>query len=461
MAMDKAPKNPDQLDDYVEHVRPDFEKALSQLVAVPTVSADPAHQAGIKRGADLAVRLLTDAGFEARAVPTPGNPVVFGRLVQDPKWPTVSIYNHLDVQPAERSEWAADPFALQIDGARYFGRGASDDKGPALTALMAVVFARAQKLPLNFQFIWELEEEIGSPHFEHFVKGNRAQLATDSIIVADTIWIAAGKPAVPVGLRGMAAFSVSLSTGTRDVHSGATGGAARNPLGELAAIITECYNPETGRVLVPGFYDQVQAPTEAELADFLASGFNVKQFMTDHGLTSLRTSDAAAVLKRIWAEPTFEVHGISGGYAGPGVKTIIPPEASAKISCRLVPHQVPAEIFELIRKFIATRHPDAVVELEAILDPWLSSRSGPYARAADTAFQASFGTRPAFVREGGSIGAVLTLEKYLKVPICMLSLGLPAHNAHAPAESFDWGQASGGIKLFAHYFDTIAKIPRQ
>jgi acetylornithine deacetylase/succinyl-diaminopimelate desuccinylase-like protein len=449
----------EQLNKYVNGVRPDFEQALTELVGIPTVGADPAHASDTKRGADLAVQLLTDAGFTAEAVDTPGHPVVFGRLIQNPKYPTVTIYNHLDVQPADPAEWQTQPFKLTIKGDRYYGRGATDDKGPALTALMAVVFAHEHKLPINFHIIWELEEEMGSPSFEHFVKTKQKQLATDSIIVADTVWIASGKPAVPLGLRGLMAFEISLRTAKIDVHSGSAGGVARNPLGELAQIITECYDAASGHVNIPGFYDAVQPPTSDELDNFLASGFNVKQFMADHELESLRTSDPTQVLSHIMAEPTFEVHGLSGGYTGPGVKTIVPAAATAKISTRLVPNQNPRQIFDLIKGFITKRHPDVKIELKATLDPFLMPQGGRYAEAAATAIEAAFGIRPAFVREGGSIGAVLTMAQHLNVPISLLGLSLPEHAYHAPNEFYDWGQAAGGIKMFAYYFAAIAQIP--
>lgn len=448
--------NSDELNQYVSGIRVNFEQALEQLVNIPTVSADPALAGDIRRGADKAMQLLTDAGFQSETVPTAGHPVVFGRLTQDPKFPTVTVYNHIDVQPADRSEWSTDPFKLTIKHDRYYGRGATDDKGPALSALMAVVFAREHKIPLNFQFVWEFEEEIGSPHFEDFMKTKHKELATDSIVIGDGVWVAPGKPALPTGLRGMMAFEVSLQTAGRDVHSGLVGGVARNPLGELAQIVSECYDAASGQVHIPGFYDHVQPPTAEETQNFLNSGFSVKQFIADHELSSVRTSDTAEVLMRIMAQPTFEVHGFSGGYTGPGVKTVIPGRAKVKISTRLVPNQQPKPVFELIKKFITSKHPDADVTLVATLDPYLGQLKGKHMDAAVGAIEAAFGNKPALVREGGSVGALLTIKKYLNVPILMLPLSLPEQGWHAPGEFYDWGQASGGIKMYAHYFAAIA-----
>jgi acetylornithine deacetylase/succinyl-diaminopimelate desuccinylase-like protein len=436
-----------------------FEHDLGQLVGIPTVSADPAHRADIKRCAALAVELLAEAGFKAKAVPTSGNPLVFGRLVQDPSFPTITLYNHLDVQPADPSEWRTDPFALTIEAGRYYGRGATDDKGPALAALLAVRRAVSAGVPLNFTVLWESEEEIGSPHFEEFVRAHRAELDTNVVVVSDTEWIAAGRPAIPYGLRGLVTFEVSLRTARNETHSGSVGGATRNPLGELAGIIAECYDPSTGRVLIPGFYDAVSWPTESELDSFVASGFTLEHFKRAYGLTSLRSEDPRTLLSRIMAEPTFEVHGIAGGYTGPGVKTSIPPAATAKLSCRLVPSQDPVAIFELIKKFIRARHPDAQVSLEASAQPYLGDPSGPYLRAAAAAVEGAFGKPPVFIREGGTIGAVLTMSQYLRAPIVMVGLSLPEHGYHAPGEHFDWDQARGGIDLFARYFKQVAQMP--
>jgi acetylornithine deacetylase/succinyl-diaminopimelate desuccinylase-like protein len=447
-----------KIDQYVISSREQFEADLARMVAVPTVSASPKHHPDILRGARLAVRLLKDAGFEARVTPTQGNPVVIGSLIVEDSYPTVTLYNHLDVQPADASEWQTDPFHLEIQGDRYIGRGATDDKGPALTVLAAIRYAVSRKIPLNFKVIWEFEEEIGSTHFAEFVAAHMEELATDSVVVSDTIWTAAGKPAIPMGLRGLVTFEVSLRTGQKDTHSGLAGGAARNPLGELAQMISECYDAQSGHVLIPGFYDGVTPATEAELKAYMGSGFSVAQFIIDHELKSLRTHEPKSVLSRIMAEPTFEVHGIVGGYIGPGVKTVVPPAATVKLSARLVPGQNPHHIFRLISNFITSRHPDMEVSLEASAAAYLADTHGGYADAARIATQFAFGVQPTFVREGGSIGAVLTMHEQMHVPVMLLGLSLPEHGYHAPDEYFDWGQAAGGIKLFAKYFAGIAAL---
>jgi acetylornithine deacetylase/succinyl-diaminopimelate desuccinylase-like protein len=251
---------------------------------------------------------------------------------------------------------------------------------------------------------------------------------------------------------------VRLKTGVKDVHSGTTGGLARNPVGELAQLISECYNAKTGHVNIPGFYDGVRQPSDSEANNFVASGFNVDAFMKAHELTSLRTLDAKEASQRIWALPTFEVHGITGGYHGPGVKTIVPHEAEAKISMRLVPDQDPDKILEAFTKFVHEKCPDAQIIAEGTLRPYLGEFTGPYNKAASEAMKAGFGKEAAFTREGGSIGAVVSMHDVLNKPIVFLGLSLPEHGYHAINENFDWQQAGGGIKMFVHYFSALSKI---
>jgi acetylornithine deacetylase/succinyl-diaminopimelate desuccinylase-like protein len=448
------------LDIYIRSVRNEFEAKLAALVETPSVSSDPTALDDIRRCGEIASQYLRGLGAEAEVVRTPGNPVVFGSLGADPKNPTVTIYNHLDVQPADPSEWHKAPFTFYKAGDRYEGRGTTDDKGPALTAMLAVRYAVEHGLPLNFKFIWELEEEIGSPNFEYFVKRNRGHLNTNSVLVSDTIWISRKQPAVPYGLRGLQGFLFKMETHAKDVHSGLVGGVARNPIGELAQVISQCYDAKTGRVKIPGFYDDVRPVTRAELNSFVNSGFTTKGFQKAHELKSIRPNmkTDADVLKAFMAAPTFELHGITGGYTGPGVKTIVPYRAEAKISTRLVPTQRPAKIAKLVKDFVKQINPDVKVEAIQSLEPFVGDFAGPYADAARVAMKFAFGREPAFTREGGSIGAVVTMQKHLKAPITFLGLSLPEHGYHAKNENYDWGQTAGGIKMFVKYFEEISKL---
>src|SRR6266704_3651541 len=343
---------------YVESMRPEFEAKLKEWVEIPTISAEPGHRPDIERGADAAVQYLRALGADTEKVQTPGHPVVVGKFMTGKDRPVVTIYNHLDVQPANEPQWLRAPFVFHKDGDRYIGRGSTDDKGPALTALFGARYAAEHRIPINIQFVWELEEEIGSPNFEHFMKNKFKDLATDSVVVSDTIWISRGRPAVAYGLRGLVPIRLILETGTKDVHSGVTGGAARNPITELCQLISECYDARKGQVRMPGFYDDVARLSKSEIDNFLASGFTVKQFKCAHELKTMREGDEADIASRLWARPTFEVHGIVGGYTGPGVKTAIPYRAEAKISMRLVPNQNPDKILKLAENFIKDRNPD-------------------------------------------------------------------------------------------------------
>lgn len=448
------------IDKFVKGVRAEFEDKLAALVEIPSVSMDPDHRADIDKCAATASELLQAEGAQTEAAPTPGNPVVVGSLITDPKHPTVTIYNHLDVQPADPSEWHKAPFTFHKVGERYEGRGTTDDKGPALTALLAVRYAVAAGLPLNFKFIWELEEEIGSPNFETFIRRYKKRLSTDSILVSDTIWIARGRPAVPYGLRGLQTFLFTLETHNKDVHSGLVGGVARNPIGELCQVIDECYDAKTGRVKIKGFYDDVKSVTKEELNSFLQSGFSTRGYKRAHELKTIRPNlkSDGDVLKAFMATPTFEVHGITGGYGGPGVKTIVPYRAEAKISTRLVPYQDPEKIAKLMREHVRRINPDVRVQSIQRLDPYLGSFTGPFAEAARDAMKFAFGREPAFTREGGSIGAVVTMQNHLKAPITFLGLSLPEHGYHAKNENYDWGQTSGGIRMFVKYFERISTL---
>ena len=450
-----------QLDSYIVERRAQFEDLLGRMVEIPSISMDPSKASDMRRMADLAVEVLTGMGAESRIVETGGYPVVSGGWTAGVQYPTVTIYNHLDVQPAQEPEWKQEPFAFKNEGGMYRGRGATDDKGPALAALLGARFAIEQNLPINIRFLWELEEEIGSPHFAAGL-AKRAEIPRpDSVVVSDTIWIAKGQPAMPYGLRGLIGARLTLRTGSKDAHSGVTGGAARNPLAELMDVAQACVNAKTGEVKIPGFYKDVVQPTKEEIRSFLKSGFQVKRFKQAYGFHSIRTDDPAEVTRRIWAAPTFEIHGLTGCYHGPGVNTVVPGGGELKISMRLVPNQTPEKVFALFKKYVSKLNSDVKVIPEGMLHPFKGSFEGPYVECIKRAAKAGFGKEPAFIREGGSIGAVVTMQKAWHVPILFLGLSLPEHGYHAPNEYFDWGQASGGMKAFAHYFAELAKMGKR
>ena len=449
----------EELLSFTKNTRQEFEDLLRRFVETPTVSVDPAHKEDIRKGVELTVDTIRRFGGEANVYEADkGNPTVHGVFDVDPKLPTVTVYNHMDVQPAskETEPWNTEPFVFTKRGDTYFGRGTTDDKGPALSALYGARAAREANVPINIRFLWEFEEEIGSPNFEKIISKAASNLKTDSVVVSDTVWVSRQRPANSAGLRGLMGFMMTLETGTTDTHSGEVGGAARNPLGELMKIVCDIYDPMTGKVKVKGFYDDVIPPTRKELNDWSNSGFSARAFKKAHHLKSMRVEDDLEVMKRIWGMPTFEVHGVVGGYQGPGLKSIVPPRAEVKASCRLVPGQDPKKLAALIKAFVKERNPDVKFQFESMAPAFKASVEGPLADALKRAVKFAFKRDAVFVRDGGTIGAMTSIEKVLKCPIMFLGLSLPEHGYHAPNENFDWQQASGGMVAFAKYFEEVS-----
>src|SRR2546425_10720054 len=318
----------DQLVSFANNHRDEFEDLLRRFVETPTVSVDPAHLGDIQNCLHLVVETINKFGGRAEVYQAAkGNPTVHGVFDSGNNRPTVTVYNHMDVQPASRETepWDTEPFVMTRKGDSYFGRGTTDDKGPALAALYGARAAKEAGLPVNIRFLWEFEEEIGSPNFEKIITRARRDLRTDSVVVSDTVWVSRKRPASSAGLRGLLGFLLSLETGTTDTHSGEVGGAARNPIGELMKLVCDLYDPTTGKIRIKGFYDDVIPPTRKELNDWANSGFTVKAFKKAHHLKLMRSEHPLEVMKRIWGMPTMEIHGVVGGYQGPGVKSIVPP----------------------------------------------------------------------------------------------------------------------------------------
>ena len=450
------------LEAFARRERDSFESLLKEFVEVPSVSAEPGRKAEIERVAELAAATIRRFGGRADLHRVPGGaPVVLGGFDGDPRRPTVTVYNHMDVQPAskETEPWKTEPFVFTKKGDTYYGRGTTDDKGPALAALYGTKAALEAGVPLNIRFLWETEEEVGSPHFEETLKKIGPAAKTDAVVVSDTVWVSRGRPSLSAGLRGLLRVIFKLETAETDQHSGSTGGAARNPISELCQLAADIFDGRTGRVKIPGFYDDVATLTRREAEDFRRSGFSVKGFMKDFGFKSIRSRDPLDVMKRIWALPTFEIHGIVGGYTGPGVKTVVPPRAELKATIRLVPDMDGDKVGRLVKAFVKKKAPDVTVEVGSNAAAYKGVTTGPYVDAAKRAVRFAFGKDPVFVRQGGTIGAVLSMEQILKVPIVFMGLSRPDHGYHAPNENFDWGQAGGGMVAFAKLFEEMAAIP--
>jgi len=452
-----------QLFSFATNHRVGYEALLKRFVETPTVSCDPSHSEDIRKGVDLTVETFRKFGGKVDVYEVAnGNPTVHAVFGTDKNLPTVTVYNHMDVQPAskETEPWDTEPFVMTQKGDSYLGRGTTDDKGPALAALYGARAAMEAGIPINIRFLWEFEEEIGSPNFEKIISKARSDLRTDSVVVSDTVWVSRDRPASSAGLRGLLGFLFILETGTTDTHSGETGGASRNPIAELMRLVCDLYDPITGKIKIKGFYDDVIPPSKKELNDWKNSGFKVGAFKKAHHLKLMRTQDQLEVMKRIWGMPTMEIHGVVGGYQGPGVKSIVPPRAEVKASFRLVPDQDPEKIKKLLKTAVRELNPDVKVQFESAAPAFRTVLTGPLPQALKRAIKFAFGREAVFVRDGGTIGAMTSIEKVLKCPVLFLGLSLPEHGYHAPNENFDWQQASGGMVAFAKYFEEIANLPR-
>ena len=450
-----------QLFTFAQTHRQEYENLLQQFVETPTVSCDPAYAEDIRKGVELTVETLRRFGGEAEVYQAnKGNPVVHGVFGNDKNLPTVTVYNHMDVQPAskETEPWDTEPFVMTKKGDSYFGRGTTDDKGPALAALYGARAALEAGIPVNIRFLWEFEEEIGSPNFEKIISRVARDLRTESVVVSDTVWVSRQRPASSAGLRGLTGFLLTLETGTTDTHSGEVGGAARNPIAELMRLICDLYDPTNGKIKIKGFYDDVIPPTKAELNDWKNSGFSTKGFKKAHHLKLMRSEDDLEVMKRIWGMPTMEIHGVVGGYQGPGVKSIVPPRAEVKASFRLVPAQDPKKIQQLLKAAVKQLNPDVQIHFESGAPAFRTVLTGELPQALKRSMKFAFKRDPVFVRDGGTIGAMTSIEQVLKCPVLFLGLSLPEHGYHAPNENFDWQQASGGMVAFAKYFEEIGKL---
>jgi len=444
----------EQIDQLKEQLIQDYKA----LVEIPSVSSQTKHANDIQEAAQCAARYIEQAGGQAKIIETPGNPVVWGRIEHDPSWPTVAIYNHLDVQPAQEGKdgWTRKPFDFHFDGETFLSRGTTDDKGPAMAALYGAKIASTLKAKTNVEFIWELEEEIGSPNFQSFLDQIKGTSKADSIIVSDTVWLTPDQPTMTLSMRGSFFFDITLSTGDKDLHSGLCGGAARNPLTELAGIINHCVNPKTGEILIEGIKETYTPASKEILEQFEQSGFSLDYFKKAHGLTHLRFDSVKEITNHIWAKPTFEVHGIKGGYIGEGSKSVIPNTATAKVSMRLVPGQNPKHILGLVQSYIKDYCPEAIIDAEAgMLEPFKATTGKKENEYIAQAIEFGFGQKPVFAAEGGSIGAIAPMANTLDVPVFFMGLSLPEDSYHGPNESFKWHQLEGGIHAYVKYFELV------
>lgn len=436
---------------------------LKSWVAIPSISADPEHRGDVRRCCERLVQRMSEIGLDARALETAGNPLAYGEWLKAPGKPTIVIYGHYDVQPADPLElWHSPPFDAQVRDGNIYGRGTVDDKGQVLMHLAAIeAHLRTRgSLPINVKVVVEGEEEIGSPNFEDALARYRDQFRADLAVISDTAVYAEDVPSLTTSIRGLVHWEIAVHGPNEDLHSGYFGGLIVNPIEALAKIIAALKDAD-GRVAVPGFYDGVPDLHPATLAELHGLPFNEKQEAATHGVPELGGERGRLPLERQWFRPTLECNGIWGGYQGPGSKTIIPSWAKAKISARLVGDQEPSAVKKAVRDFIIASAPRGVrVEVEAHGDvrAVTTSRDHPAVAAAARAMQAGFGKPPVFIGTGGTIGPVASFDRILKLPQVLIGVGLPDDRIHAPNEKFSLSQFFSGIKTMCALYDEIAAL---
>lgn len=409
------------------------------------------------------VERMTALGFVAEVLETKGNPVAYGEWLNAPGKPTVLVYGHYDVQPADPLElWQSPPFEATVRDGKIFGRGTVDDKGQVLMHFAAVEahLALRKSLPINLKIVIEGEEEIGSPNFEDFIARNAARLTCDLAVISDTAVFAEDVPSLTVSLRGLVHWEVTVKGPKGDLHSGYYGGVVRNPIEAVATMISELKDAD-GKIAVPGFYDGVPELTNEERSELRSLRFEEAVEAKALGVTHLSGESNRLPLERMWYRPTLECNGIWGGYQGPGSKTIIPGWAKAKLSARLVGTQEPTLIKEAVTKFLKGVAPEGVtvtVEADGDVRAVSTSRDHPAVIAAARAMEAGFGKPPVFIGTGGTIGPVSSFDRILHLPQVLIGVGLPDDAIHAPNEKFTLSQFFGGIKTIAHLYDELAAL---
>jgi acetylornithine deacetylase/succinyl-diaminopimelate desuccinylase-like protein len=431
--------------------RPRWLRELADFVRIPSVSAQPQHAADVGRCAEWLAERLRRCGMERVAVlATPRHPIVYAEWRHAAGRPTVLIYGHYDVQPADPLHaWQTPPFEPSVRGDSLYGRGASDDKGQLFCHIAALesYLQAAGRLPANVICIFEGEEEIGSLHLAAFLKQHRQALAADVAVISDTRFLAPGRPAITYALRGGLGMQIEVRSLPADVHSGSFGGALHNPIQALCEIIASLHTPD-GRIAIPGLYDRVRQLSPRQRAAMAREGFADAQVLRDARAELSWGERGKSLYERTTIRPALTVNGISGGYQGPGGKGIIPARASAKLSFRLVPDQEPRQIEQLVRRHIARIAPPAVqvaLQTSLAVQPALLDPRHPAFRAAARAYRRGFGAAPAFVRSGGSIPVVNMFQELLGIPTVLMGFALPDDRMHAPNERFRLSQFYGGI----------------
>ncbi len=450
---------------YVAQNKQRFLDELFELLRFPSVSADPAYKTDVLKTADFVAQKLTDAGADKVEVcPTAGYPIVYGEKIIDPTKPTVLVYGHYDVQPADPLElWHTPPFEPTIRDEKIYARGACDDKGQFYMHVKAFeLMMQTDTLPCNIKFMIEGEEEVGSNNLGLFVKANKQKLKSDVVLISDTSMLSMENPSLETGLRGLSYLEVEVVGPNRDLHSGVYGGAVANPATILCQLIAFLHD-EHNHITIPGFYDDVLPLSEADRTALNMAPFDLATYKKDLGVNDVWGEKGYTTLERTGTRPTLEVNGIWGGYTGEGAKTVLPSKASAKISMRLVPNQQSDKITQLFTEHfqkIAPAYVKVKVSAHHGGEPVVTPTDSVAYRAAQKAISESFGKEPIPTRGGGSIPIVALFEKELGIKTVLMGFGLDSDNLHSPNEKYDLANYYKGIEtipLFHKYFAELSK----
>ena len=447
-------------DAFVKKNQPRLLEELKEFIRIPSISTLPETVGDVQRAASFVAEALRKAGMEnIDTIPTARHPLVYADWMHAPGKPTVLCYGHYDVQPADPlEEWVSPPFEPTERNGNLYARGAVDDKGQMYMHIKAIEALRAVNgtLPVNIKFLVEGEEEIGGASIAKFVAENPDKLAADVALVSDTAMYAEGMPTLCIGLRGLIYMEVEASGPARDLHSGLYGGAAPNAVYGLIELLAKAKNAD-GVLQIPGIYNDVDEPAAAEIASWKSLPFDEKAFLAKEvGATQLTGEPDRMVLERVWSRPTFEVHGIAGGFTGVGAKTVIPARATAKVSIRVVPRQKPDDVVAAFREWVKRNTPKGIqteVRVLSAAPGLVVNPDHPAIRVAARAFGDVFGKSTVFIRSGGSIPIVGDFANHLGIPTVLMGFGLPDDGLHSPNEKYKIDNYYLGIMTLAHFFE--------
>ncbi|MGC3978945.1 MAG: dipeptidase [Paludibacteraceae bacterium] len=451
-----------EIKDYIRENRSRFLEELFGLIRIPSVSSHSHQQQNIKNCAEQWKKLLIQAGVDqVQIMPTIGNPVVFASKEINKSLPTVLVYGHYDVMPAEPLElWETPPFEPQVRDGKIYARGADDDKGQSFMHAKAFEYlVKTNQLKCNVKFLLEGEEEIGSPSLEKFCKENKNLLKCNTILVSDTSMLAADKPSITTGLRGLAYWQIEVTSANRDLHSGIFGGAVANPIAELTKILAQLTDSD-GKITIPHFYDNVEKISVKEKQLIKQTPFDEDEYKKNLGIQYVHGEKGFSTLERTGIRPALDICGIWGGYTGEGSKTVLPSKAYAKLSARLVPNQKYEKITKLVESHIYKIAPKYVtVNVIALhgAESYVCPIESKEYRAAEKAYEKVFGKKPLPVRRGGSIGVVPTFEKTLNVKPILMGFGLESDAIHSPNENFPLELFQKGIETITEFYIEYTK----